>query len=427
MRRASLLLFSFNLLLSLPSSAVTLSEAFESALMKNELVGQSRERVLQTEEHVKQAKGGVLPNLSLGATHLMLPKEVSDGSGGTLSERQTTTYARLQQPLFRGFRDFAATRQQNNFMQMERQNRFAVLSGLYLDVATSYLQVLEREQDLRNLQEQRSIYETRVSDLKGRVGRGESNSSELLTAQSTAAVLDAEMEIVKTQLANTRQSFAFLTGLPSESSLQASSEHSAELAKLQPLTHYLERITERPDVKVAKEKLSASDEAVTIAKGGHWPSLDFTGNYYFSRPTGYLEDQKWDATLQLTIPLYEGGIRQSQVRESVSAHREADLALSQLKRKAETEIRALYESLKVRAAQLAALQKASELSEKNYQVLQRDFKRGLSRSIDVQLALTEYRASRRSYDQARFQAQLDLIRLQVATVNLPPALMKELL
>jgi outer membrane protein TolC len=105
---------------------------------------------------------------------------------------------------------------------------------------------------------------------------------------------------------------------------------------------------------------------------------------------------------------------------------EKDLLLNQTRRKAEAEIKSLYDSLKMRVDQLKALKLASDLSEKNYQTLLRDSHRGLARSLDVQIGLTEYRNAKRNYDQARYQARLERIKLELASAQIPPVLSKEM-
>jgi len=407
--------------------AVTLDEAFRSALSQNEVVGQARERVFQADEQYTQARGAIFPTLSFQASHLIQPEPQDPIAREIFPEEQTTTNLNLRQPLFRGFREFAGVRQRRRTLTAEQQNRVSTLLELYQSVATSYLNVLSFEQDLKNLAEQRKIYNERIRELQARIRRGESNSSEALTAQSTEAALEAEMRIVETNLASARENFKLVTTLPADSKLMDGSvEGRKSLPALKPLAEYLSRIENRPDIKAARDRLEAAQEEIRVARGAHWPTLDLQGNYYFQRPPGFLNEIRWDVQLNLSFPLYEGGTVLSQTREAASRNRDRELELSRLRRQAEADIKSLYESLKNRSDQLSALERSSELAEKNYQVLQRDFRRGLSRSIDVQLALTEFRVARRSYDQARFAAQLDWIRLQLASATFPEALEKEL-
>lgn len=407
--------------------ATTLDEAFQAALSKNEVVGQSRERVYQADQQLRQATGSVLPSLLFEATYLRQPELDVPLADEFSPEEQTTANFKLTQPLFRGFREFAGIRQRRNTLSAEQQNRVRTLLELYQSVATSYLTVLSLEQDLKNLQEQKKIYGDRISLLQARIRRGESNSTEALTARSTEAVLEAEMKIVESKLVSARENLRLLTTLPIDSKLvDASMQSRSEFPALKPLKEYLDQIEQRPDVKTARELHEATQEEVRVVRGGHWPTLDLIGNYYVERPEGLLSDLKWDVQLKFVFPIYEGGIVQSRTREASSKSRAQELELNRIRRQAEADITSLYEGLKNRSEQLAALQRASELAEENYQVLQRDFRRGLSKSIDVQLGLTEFRQARRSYDQARFEARLDFIKLQIASAQFPAALAKEL-
>lgn len=409
--------------------AATLEDAFKSALQKNEGVRVSQEHLIQAEEQLAQAKSTVYPNLSLNATYTKQP-EVSNPQFRAFSpEEQTTAYLTLKQPIFQGFREFAGIRQRKKIVSAQEQARIATLLQTYVAVSTSYLDILAIEQDLKNLGEQKDLYATRIKDLQGRIKRGESNSTEALTAQSTEAALEAEIRITQSRLSAARENFKTLTSLPADTVLaDANLQSRSDKTQLKALSEYISQIEKRPDIISARELVEGAQEEVKFVRGGHWPSLDLIGNYYVHREPeeGYLSDMKWDIQLKLTFPLFEGGLTQSKTREAASRSRERELELNALRKKAEAEIASLHEGLKNRVDQLSALQRSSELAEKNYQVIQRDFRRGLSRSIDVQLALTEFRVARRGYDQARFAARLDWIRLQIASANYPASIAKEL-
>lgn len=417
--------FFLTLFLVLPVWAVNLNQAVESSLQKNESVGRNRADLKQAEERVSQARGSIYPNLSLNGTYLLQPKPTDPLAAQFFPQEQKTANLTLTQPLFRGLREFAGLRREDNYFRAQKQTYVAQMMQLYQDVAQSYMQVLALEQDLKNIEAQQKIYETRVKDLQGRARRGESSSTEALTAQSTAAALNAEFQIQTSKLKAARENFAFLTGLPLNVALEEVVQDNAG-DNLKPLDTYLARVEERPDVKGQKELAEAADEDVSIARGAHWPTADFIGNYYLMRPEGLAEDIKWDIQLRVSLPLFEGGVTQSLVRSAASKYGANQLALNQVRRKSETEIKSLHESVRMRVDQMKYLKLSSELSEKNYQTLLRDSRRGLVRSIDVQLGLTEYRSAKRTYDQARFEAQLERIRLDLAAAMIPSILTKDL-
>lgn len=418
------MIFIIALFLSQSAHAIGLDQAVQSSLQKNEVVGQSKEQVVQVEELKKQATGAVLPTIALEGSYLVQP-EVSDPVAAEFfPDRQTTANVSLNQPLFRGLREFAAIRRQNNLVAAQKQTLQLEMMALYQKVADSYMDVLSLEQDIRNIEAQRTIYQDRVKDLQARSRRGESSANEAFQAQSTSAALDADLQIQSGKLKTARENFAFLTGLPVDTKLDDIPENA--VMTLSPLADYLAKVEDRPDVKVKMQQTEASDEEVSFAKGAHWPTLDLTANYYLIRPEGFTEDLKWDVLLKMKLPLYEGGATQSKVREAASKRAGANLALNEARRKAEAEIKSLHESLRLRADQIKYLKLSAELAEKNYKFLLRDSRRGLARSTDVQVGLTEYRGQKRAYDAARYQAQLERIRLDLASANIPSILTKEL-
>lgn len=419
------MIYILTFFLSLPVLAVNLDQAVESTFKKNETVGQSREQLYQSEELVKQFRGAILPNLTLNGTYLVQPKPRDPLAAEFFPDKQLTTNLTLKQPIFRGLREFSALSKQNHLYSAQQQTHLLQMMSLYQQVVESFMDVLALEQDIRNIEAQQKIYQDRVTDLQGRARRGESSSTETLTAQSTAASLDAEYQIQSAKLRSSRENFAFVTGLPLETTLTDDGGVQASTA-LKSLETYLARIEDRPDVKILKEQYEAADQDVSIARGAHWPTADLVGNYYFNRPEGFMADMRWDVQVQVSFPIFEGGLRQAQVRESSSKRGQANLALTQLRRKSESEIKSLYESVRIRDVQLKSLKLSSDLAEKNYQVLLRDSRRGLTRSIDVQLGLTEYRLAKRTYDQARFQARLERVRLELAAAFLPTVLTKDM-
>lgn len=407
------------------ASAVTLDEAFTSALANNEMILQNAERVEQANEKLRQAKGAILPNVSLNATHLIQPLPSNPIAAALSPERQTTAMLTLTQPLFKGFREYAALRQRKDLARAQQQDRLAALAAIYQEVAASYFRVLSTEQDLKNISEQQKIYLSRVKDLRGRSQRGESQATEFLVAQATSAKLDSDVITLKSDLIAARENFSLLTALPANSSLVDEDQANVKPMTINRLEDYLARIEQRPDILSAQEKNRALEEGVNIAKGGHWPSLDAVGNYYLERPAGFTDGIDWDVQLKLSLPIYEGGMRTSETREAKSKKREGELGLSRLRRQAMAEIRSIHESLKTRTEQLDALKRSAELSERNVKVLQAESRRGLAKSLDVQVGLKDSIDFRRAYDLARYQARLDLIRLNSAAAIFPSAIVKE--
>jgi outer membrane protein len=387
----------------------SLDFCFKAALQRSELIADQSEQIIQAEEHYRQAIGSVLPQITGTASYMR--QETPANSTAIFPSSQPLVKVTLTQPLFRGFREFAALRQTEKLGDAQRAAKGAAELQLFYDVSQNYYTVLSLERDIDNLTGEIELYGKRIGDLNSRVRIGRSRIAEVLTVQTSLSALKAEMEMVKGQLAANREAFVFLTGLPADTSLE---DRLPNPAKLEPVTSYVAGLEKRPDVTAAKLRFDAAREATSIAQGGHWPSADLTGNYYFKR-FGLQDQIHWDVGVTLTVPIFSGGVTQSQVHEARSKEMQSELAVTRSKRSADQEIKSIYRNVESSLAQVSEYKKTTELASKNFGQQEKEYRLGLVNNLDVLNALTTFQQSQRSLDQARYQAAINFEKLEAAS------------
>jgi outer membrane protein len=398
------------------AEALTLDEYFAVALKRSEVVATQGELIHQAEEHYKQANSALRPTVNGVASYTRQdPIPAGDLSNSTSPNRQSLAKLTATQPLFRGFREFAALRQTKALLGAQDQDYRNARTQLFNDVVQNFYIVLSIEQDLKNFSEEINQNIDREKELNGRVRIGRSRIGEVLFVQSTISTLRAQVEQLQGQLSTAREAFAFLSGLAPTTPLRDTEDLPANL---EPLDDYLARLELRPDVIASQQRLSAAQENTKVAQGAHLPSLDLNANRYLER-TGNLKDSTWDVGVALTVPIYAGGLLQSKVSEAVSQRTQAELGASQVNRQAEQEIRSTYQSVVFDRSQLDALEKATESARKNYEAQRRDYRLGLVTNLDVLQALTAFQENQRALDRARYTAKLDYLRLEAAVVRRP--------
>jgi len=397
------------------SEGLTLEEYFAAAMVRSEVVATQGELIRQTEERYNQANSALRPTVSGIASYARQDPVPVGGSTSTSPNRQSLVKLNATQPLFRGFREFAALRQSKALIDAQNEDYLQARSQLFKDVVLNFYTILSIEKDLINLDAEISLNRDREQEINSRVRIGRSRPSEVLTVQSAISTLRAQMEQLRGQLGVEREIFAFLSGLDSTTTL---SDTEVILAGLAPQIAYLSRLPLRPDVKASQRRVTAAQENLSIAKGAKLPSVDLTANRYLDR-TGFLKDSKWDVAVELNVPLYSGDLLQSQIREAMSQQTQAELAVSQVTRQAEQEIRALYQSVVYDSAQLDALEKATVAARKNYEAQQRDYRFGLVTNLEVLQALTAFQENQRALDRARYAAKLNFLKLEAAVARRP--------
>ncbi len=417
MRKKTSFSVLFLSLLSPVASAATLAEAYRAALTKSEVVKQASERIVEATEANAQIRGGLFPQLSFHANHQIQDDPPPAYSAFTPTS-QTNAGFGLSQALFRGFGEWATLRKNRHLHQAAEANKTNAQIQLFHELAQNYLGILSSEQDLRNLDEQLRIYQDRIKELRARVRRGESNETEAVSAEATHNALLAEIQLGKGGLQTARENFSFLTGMPANTGLVDPDSLGTSKRRLAPIEDYLKRIEERPDIRAAQEKFAADDEDVSVASAGHWPQLDLRANYWIKR-AAIMQDIDWDVMLELKFPLFAGGSTQAGVRKAIASRNVSDLELQRLRRKAGQEIRSYYDQVKTRLDYIERQSKSVDLARQSTKLLQRDYRRGLVRNLDIQIALSELRVAQRNFDSARFAAQLDFYKLQSAAALAP--------
>lgn len=399
----------------------TLEESFQAALRRSETIGIQSELLVQAEERYRQATGSILPNVSFTNSNLWQEQPDATGATAFFPAVQPLTRLTIAQPLFRGFREFAGIRASRADTQAQQEARRAAALALYSDVVRSFFTVLSLERDLQNLRSEIGLYRRRVLELNQRKAIGRSRAGEVLTTESLLLSIKAQSEGIEGQIRAERELFAFLTGFAPDVPLVDSAPPETEalsVVDLPELETFSEGLEARPDVKAEVKRVDFAREAVTIAKGAHWPTIDLLGNYYFAR-YGNLADVNWDFQFVISLPIYAGGTIQSQVRQAASQQRQAELSSSRIRRAADQEIRSLYQLVRADRRQLNALKDAEILSEKSYLEQSREYRLGLVTNIDVLQALTSYQENHRAFDRARFNAKINYMRLLAASSRQP--------
>ena len=393
--------------------ALTLDETFAQALVRSEVVATQSELIRQAEERYQQADAAIYPTVSGFASYTWQDSGARDQTA--FPTRQPLARLSATQPLFRGFREFAAIRQSQALVGAQGDDYQNARVQLFKDVAQNFYDVLTLEQDLKNIDEQIGQYQQREKELQDRVRIGRTRPGEVLTVQATISTLRAQVEQARTQLSTARDIFAFLSGLPATTPLRDTEAIPADPGALD---SYLSRVALRPDVKAAQRRQTAAQENISVARGAHLPSLDLNANRYLER-TGSLENVDWDVQLALTVPIYSGGSVQSRVREAQSQKDQAELATTRARRLADQEIRSFYQTVVLDRSRLDALEKATDAAKSNYETQRRDYRLGLVTNLDVLQALSTYLENQQALDRVRYNVKLNYLRLQAAAVRRP--------
>ena len=337
------------------ASAQSLTEALATAYTTNPALLAARNELRAQNELVPQALSGWRPTIagtaSAGSTW-------ADSRIGANQSNPRSIGIDLTQPVYRGGRTVASTRQAENLVLAQRARLVGVEENVLLNAATAYMDVVRDEAvlDLNINNEQvlaRQLAASRDRFEVGEITRTDVAQSEARLAGATAGRITAEGA-----LAASRARYVEVIGdapgtletPPIVTSLPGSLEEAIEVAS-----------AANPDVVAADYVERAARDGVDVVFGELLPTVSVrTGLSYqqepspFSNTTG--DEKLADVEAQVTIPLYQAGDVASRVREAKKRASQRRLEMAQQRRTASQIATTAWEALSTARAQITSFQ-----------------------------------------------------------------------
>jgi len=117
---------------------------------------------------------------------------------------------------------------------------------------------------------------------------------------------------------------------------------------------------------------------------------------------------------RIDVPLFDGGLRKADIKETLAKKRQVDLALKDLLKQISIEIDQAYLQLMNADSVIKSLNDQLKFANENYNAVSKLFKYGLANSIDVMDANTLLVTSEKQLSDARYSYQLSILRLKRA-------------
>jgi outer membrane protein len=312
--------------------------------------------------------------------------------------------------IFNGGQNLNTVGASSALVAARRQTMARDYQTIYQDVAQAFYNVLQYEGDLAIQRDLVDALAARVDDLRGRVSLGRSRPSELLQAQTDLANARVTVQADIGSINASMETLAFYTGIPAS---RLKLKDTQKFPTVSQLELYLQQSGARPDVLSDLELLRQSERNLSVAYGELFPTVSASGNYLASQdPVSNQVDATM--TLQISMPIFDGGLILGQIHQNKEMVRESALNVEELKRTADQDTRTAYANFNASVAQVVVLREAAVLAAKNLQAQVEDYRRGVVSNLDVLTALQDYQTARQGLHNANMTTRLDLITLHVA-------------
>ena len=175
-------------------------------------------------------------------------------------------------------------------------------------------------------------------------------------------------------------------------------------------------------VQIARASYEIATREVRRQRDAYKPTLDVVGGYNVNKFNGTQSSEfinprinTGTVGLQLNLPIYEGGLRQSRVREALSLQDRFNAELESARRNSANAARDAYTGVNYGLAQVHALESAEVSARTQLDSTQLGYQVGVRILLDVLNATTQLVQTQRDLKRARYDFLLAALRLKASS------------
>lgn len=413
-------------IISFNSHALTLKESFELAQQRDPQILAAHAEFEAAVESIPQARAALFPSLRLDVFSGNQEQISSNAMGSDFSDSSSDIdnqgyQLTLTQNLY-NHQVYKQLDQAKASVAQAAAYYSAQQQALLIRVADHYFKVLAADDNLHFASAEKKAVAKQLQQTKKRFEVGliaitdvkEAQAQyDITVAQEIAALNQAETSKESLQVI-INQSVENLSALPDNIPLEVPAPNDitqwAETAQQQNLA-----------IKAATYALQAAQAGRSASRAGHYPSLSLQAtqsNTALETATSSADSEDTTISLNLSIPLFSGGLTSSQSRQASFKLNQASAQLKLEKRLARQQTRSAFLGLKAAIARVKALKQALISSQSAAAATQAGFEVGTRTSVDVLNSLRNQYRSEKDYAQTRYDYLLNMLKLKQAAGTL---------
>jgi len=381
-----------------PAGAETLPDALVRTYQGNPTLNAERARQRGTDEGVPQALAGYRPQIiasltsGLQAVRVLLP----DNTLQTATLRTWVVGLTVSQTLFNGFKTANTVRQSESQVKSGREALRNVGQGVLLDAVTAYTNVLANQSLVEAQRVNVTFLRETLATTKKRLEGGDVTPTDVAQAEARLSRGLADLNAAEVALAISQAIYAQVTGAP-----------PGRLVAADPIDRLMPRgreealgsaRKEHPAILAAMYDVDTAQYGTKIAESSLMPNLSVQGSVSRQREADTsLSTTNQDVASvlgQLNVPIYDGGLAASQIRQAKELAMQARIVLEQIRGQAQTAVISAWvahEGAKIALAAAEAEVRAANIALSG---VQKEAQAGQRTTLDVLNAQQDLNAAR---------------------------------
>ncbi len=311
--------------------------------------------LVQGENSITEAKDAFLPTLSAGAAQNW---DFGRGltSQNTYANRNTSMFswnAQMSLPLFQGLRAVRQLRYSRSNLTMLQHQAEAARDEVRLSVITYYLQVLYNKELLEVSREQLRLSNVQFERQKVLLEGGKVPEVDVIQAKAQVAKSEVQVVTSENDYQTSLINLAKALELNDIKGFEVEPIDDERLALLNAEDVYTNAVANYPAIRAARQGIKVADDAVSVAKSGYLPKINFNAGLGSSYYTVSGEDghsfgkqmrDNFSKTLgfSLSVPIFDAFSTRNSIRQAKVRKLNAQIQLEQQESELHKNIRLAY-------------------------------------------------------------------------------------
>lgn len=368
------------------ANAQSIFEALSQAYETNPTLQAQRAYLRAIDENVAIAKSGYRPTVSLNGTYADNNTDVKNSVGNPDGDQYSYS-ARISQPLFNGLQTMNSVKSADSMVLSEQNNLYNVEQTVFIDASTAYLDVVQNKAIVDLQKNNEKLLKKRLDETLQRFNVGEVTRTDVSQARARYARATADRISSEGTLEASKATYAKIIGVPPvdvktpegdiDKFLPKNFEEALEYAK-----------THNYSIRQAQNYFDSKDYAVKANTGALLPQVSLDGvasrtRNYTDNISGVREQDDLEWSVNMSIPLYQGGETRAKIRQSKYQKWQAQEQVLEAERLVKSNVTSAWEYMVANKAMITSIKEQVRANEIALDGVQKEEALGNRTILDV--------------------------------------------
>jgi outer membrane protein len=377
---------------------LSLDECLESAYENNKTLLQLEEKINSAKYQIDESRSGFYPQFSFSGSYTRLGKLPSYDVGGGMkitlgTENNYNLSLSYQQPLFTWGKIRAGYDLSKYNLSLTKEEHRRTKQETKFNVVNLFYNILLAKELIKVREESIARTEDHLKTVQERYDKGYASEFDVLRVKVQLANSKPPLTQAKNLYQLTMNNLKNILGIDLADSVNLEGTLDFEPIEVTQTQAEEFALKNRSELKSITHQRGIGQKALAIARANNKPNLFGSANYEYKRPFYSLDEWEtdWNFTFLLSVPIFDGFLTRSKVRQARSDLRQLDIAEKEIQDFIKLQISQAISDLTLAEENIISQKENVNQAKESVRIAKVQYQQGMITNLeqmDTELALT---------------------------------------